>query len=112
MNRCIGHDGSFPDFPLRPPCGDSENGKLVINGPDIFPGVNYIVRPDGVKIRLDFVEDRGPLPDNKKYNKELEKALKEIDKGDTEEGKGKLDKAIHHYQKAWEKAQKAIKAAT
>jgi len=32
--------------------------KLVINGPDNFPGVNYIVRPDGVKIRLDFVEDR------------------------------------------------------
>jgi len=32
--------------------------KLVINGPEIFPGVNYIVRPDGVKIRLDFVEDR------------------------------------------------------
>lgn len=28
MNRCIGHDGSFPDFPLLPPCGDSENGKL------------------------------------------------------------------------------------
>jgi len=32
--------------------------KLVINGPHTFPGVNYIVRPDGVKIRLDFVEDR------------------------------------------------------
>ena len=32
--------------------------KLVINGPDKFPGVNYILRPDGVKIRLDFVEDR------------------------------------------------------
>ena len=28
---------------------------LVINGPNKFPGVNYIVRPDGVKIRLDFV---------------------------------------------------------
>ncbi len=28
MNRCIGHDGSFLDFPLIPPCGDSENGKL------------------------------------------------------------------------------------
>jgi len=27
---------------------------LVINGPDKFPGVNYIVRPDGVKIRLDL----------------------------------------------------------
>ena len=32
--------------------------QLVINGPSKFPGVNYIVRPDGVKIRLDFVEDR------------------------------------------------------
>ena len=32
--------------------------KLVINGPTKFPGVNYITRPDGVKIRLDFVEDR------------------------------------------------------
>ncbi len=28
MNRCIAHDGSFPPFPLIPPCGDSENGKL------------------------------------------------------------------------------------
>lgn len=37
---------------------------LVINGPDIFPGVNYIVRPDGVKIRLDFVEDRSVIADN------------------------------------------------
>ena len=25
--------------------------KLVINGPTQFPGVNYITRPDGVKIR-------------------------------------------------------------
>ncbi len=38
--------------------------KLVINGPDKFPGVNYIVRPDGVKIRLDFVEDRSVIADN------------------------------------------------
>ncbi len=37
--------------------------KLVINGPDVFPGVNYIVRPDGVKIRLDFVEDRSIIAD-------------------------------------------------
>jgi len=35
--------------------------KLVINGPNQFPGVNYIVRPDGVKIRLDFVEDRSTI---------------------------------------------------
>ena len=37
--------------------------KLVINGPSIFPGVNYITRPDGVKIRLDFVEDRSIIAD-------------------------------------------------
>jgi DNA-directed RNA polymerase subunit A' len=38
--------------------------KLVINGPSIFPGVNYITRPDGVKIRLDFVEDRSLIADS------------------------------------------------
>jgi len=38
--------------------------KLVINGPDKFPGVNYILRPDGVKIRLDFVEDRSIIADS------------------------------------------------
>jgi len=38
--------------------------KLVINGPVNFPGVNYIVRPDGVKIRLDFVEDRSIISDS------------------------------------------------
>ena len=32
--------------------------KLVINGPNIYPGANYIIRPDGVKIRLDYVNDR------------------------------------------------------
>ena len=37
--------------------------KLVINGPTIFQGVNYITRPDGVKIRLDFVEDRSLIAD-------------------------------------------------
>ncbi len=38
--------------------------ELVINGPSKFPGVNYIVRPDGVKIRLDFVEDRSTIAEN------------------------------------------------
>ena len=32
--------------------------KLVINGPNLYPGANYIIRPDGVKIRLDYVNDR------------------------------------------------------
>ena len=38
--------------------------KLIINGPSTFPGVNYVVRPDGVKIRLDFVEDRSIIADS------------------------------------------------
>ena len=35
----------------------------MIRGPSKFPGVNYSVRPDGVKIRLDFVEDRSIIAD-------------------------------------------------
>ena len=35
--------------------------KLVLNGPHTYPGVNYIVRRDGIKIRLDFVEDRSTI---------------------------------------------------
>ncbi|MDI1496282.1 MAG: DNA-directed RNA polymerase subunit A' [Cenarchaeum symbiont of Oopsacas minuta] len=38
--------------------------SLVINGPETYPGVNYIVRPDGVKIRLDFVEDRSTIAES------------------------------------------------
>jgi DNA-directed RNA polymerase subunit A' len=36
----------------------------VINGPNIYPGANYIIRPDGVKIRLDYVNDRKVLADS------------------------------------------------
>jgi DNA-directed RNA polymerase subunit A' len=32
--------------------------QLVRNGPFKYPGANYIIRPDGVKIRLEFVPDR------------------------------------------------------
>src|SRR5919197_1225162 len=38
--------------------------KLVINGPNIYPGANYIIRPDGVKIRLDYVTDRKAIADS------------------------------------------------
>lgn len=38
--------------------------KLVINGPNIYPGANYIIRPDGVKIRLDYVTDRKTISDS------------------------------------------------
>ena len=32
--------------------------ELVRNGPSKYPGANYIIRPDGVKIRLEFVPNR------------------------------------------------------
>jgi len=53
--------------------------KLVINGPNKFPGVNYIVRPDGVKIRLDFVEDRSTIADNLEMGYLIERHLTDGD---------------------------------
>ncbi|WP_148687154.1 DNA-directed RNA polymerase subunit A' [Candidatus Nitrosocosmicus hydrocola] len=37
---------------------------LVLNGPNNYPGANYIIRPDGVKIRLDYVTDRATIADS------------------------------------------------
>ncbi|ABK78186.1 DNA-directed RNA polymerase, beta' subunit/160 kD subunit [Cenarchaeum symbiosum A] len=49
--------------------------ELVVNGPDHYPGVNYIVRPDGVKIRLDFVEDRSTIADTLEMGYLIERHL-------------------------------------
>ncbi len=38
--------------------------RLILNGPNNYPGANYIIRPDGVKIRLDYVTDRQPVADS------------------------------------------------
>ncbi|NSL75548.1 MAG: DNA-directed RNA polymerase subunit A' [Thaumarchaeota archaeon] len=38
--------------------------ELVLNGSDVHPGANYVIRPDGVKIRLDYVEDKQALVDS------------------------------------------------
>ena len=35
-----------------------EMRKLIINGPEKYPGALYIIRPDGKRIRLEFVTDR------------------------------------------------------
>jgi DNA-directed RNA polymerase subunit A' len=35
-----------------------EMRKLVVNGPEKYPGALYIIRPDGKRIRLEFVVDR------------------------------------------------------
>ncbi len=52
---------------------------LVINGPNKFPGVNYIVRPDGVKIRLDFVEDRSIIAETLEIGYLVERHLADGD---------------------------------
>ena len=49
--------------------------ELVVNGPDHYPGVNYIVRPDGVKIRLDFVEDRSTIAETLEIGYLIERHL-------------------------------------
>ena len=53
--------------------------QLVINGPNKFPGVNYIVRPDGVKIRLDFVEDRSIIAETLEIGYLVERHLADGD---------------------------------
>ena len=53
--------------------------KLVINGPSQFPGVNYIMRPDGVKIRLDFVEDRSTIAETLEIGYLIERHLADGD---------------------------------
>ena len=52
---------------------------LVINGPEKFPGVNYIVRPDGVKIRLDFVDDRTGIAESLERGYRVERHLSDGD---------------------------------
>ncbi|MGC2598640.1 MAG: DNA-directed RNA polymerase subunit A' [Nitrososphaeraceae archaeon] len=53
--------------------------KLVINGPNIYPGANYIIRPDGVKIRLDYVNDRSAIADSLSSNYLVERHLSDGD---------------------------------
>ena len=53
--------------------------RLVVNGPDKYPGVNYIMRPDMIKIRLDFVEDRTGIADNIEVGYMVERHLADGD---------------------------------
>ncbi|MGB8033283.1 MAG: DNA-directed RNA polymerase subunit A' [Nitrososphaeraceae archaeon] len=53
--------------------------KLVINGPNIYPGANYIIRPDGVKIRLDYVNDRKIVADSLATSYNVERHLSDGD---------------------------------
>src|ERR687895_1942150 len=52
---------------------------LVFNGPNNYPGANYIIRPDGVKIRLDYVTDRKAISDSLALGYIVERHLSDSD---------------------------------
>ncbi len=41
-----------------------EMRKLIINGPEKFPGALYVVRPDGKRVRLEFVVERDKVAES------------------------------------------------
>jgi len=57
-----------------------EMRELVVNGPEKYPGALYIIRPDGKRIRLEFVVDREKVAEALEPGFIVERHLK---KGDT-----------------------------
>ncbi len=53
--------------------------KLVINGPEQYPGALYIIRPDGKRIRLEFVVDREKIAEAVELGFVVERHLKNGD---------------------------------
>nr|MDO8108876.1 DNA-directed RNA polymerase subunit A' [Candidatus Sigynarchaeota archaeon] len=56
-----------------------EMKQLVLNGPDNHPGANYIIRPDGRRIDLRFVQHREMLMETLKPGFQIERHLKDGD---------------------------------
>ncbi len=56
-----------------------EMRKLVVNGPFIYPGALYIIRPDGKRIRLEFVTDREKIAESLELGFIVERHLKNGD---------------------------------
>jgi DNA-directed RNA polymerase subunit A' len=56
-----------------------EMRKLVINGPEKYPGALYIIRPDGKRIRLEFVTDREKIAEAVETGFIVERHLKNGD---------------------------------
>ncbi len=53
--------------------------QYIINGPDKHPGANYIIRPDGRRIHLAYVQDRKALADSITPGFIIERHLKDGD---------------------------------
>lgn len=56
-----------------------EMKQLVLNGPDDHPGANYIIRPDGRRIDLRFVQRRETICETIKPGFQIERHLKDGD---------------------------------
>jgi len=56
-----------------------EMRKLVVNGPEKYPGALYIVRPDGKRVRLEFVTDRAKIAEALEHGFIVERHLKDGD---------------------------------
>ncbi len=56
-----------------------EMRELVRNGPEKYPGVLYIIRPDGKRIRLEFVVDKDKIADAIELGFVVERHLKNGD---------------------------------
>src|SRR3990170_241846 len=56
-----------------------EMKKLVVNGPENYPGALYIIRPDGKRIRLEFVVDRTKISEAVELGFVIERHLKNGD---------------------------------
>ena len=56
-----------------------EMRKLVVNGPEHYPGTLYIVRPDGKRVRLEFVADRAKIAEGLESGFVVERHLKDGD---------------------------------
>ena len=53
--------------------------KFIINGPEKYPGALYIIRPDGKRIRLEFVVDREKIAEAIELGFVVERHLKNGD---------------------------------
>jgi DNA-directed RNA polymerase subunit A' len=56
-----------------------EMRKLVVNGPEKYPGALYIVRPDGKRVRLEFVTDRAKIAEALESGFVVERHLRDGD---------------------------------
>ncbi len=61
------------------PWNVEELRALVVNGPDRYPGALYIVRPDGKRVRLEFVTERDKITEGLQPGFVVERHLKDGD---------------------------------